>query len=114
MRDEKPPLPAHQIGVDTAAPPECRSHIPKWNDHSLDAPQIKASNKAQEREHTQHQSGARVPCGCGAVYEFGVDGRRVLEKDDARCQFCRTILTAWPQRLSWRVVKWPDFPGSGR
>jgi hypothetical protein len=59
-------------------------------------------------EHRQHQIGDRVSCGCGAEYEFEIDGHPVREKDEARCQFCRTILTAWPQQLSWRVVKWPD------
>jgi hypothetical protein len=51
--------------------------------------------------------GDRIECACGAVYEFGFEGKKILEKDDARCQFCRTVLTAWPQRLNWRVMEHP-------
>jgi len=56
----------------------------------------------------QAKIGGQVSCGCGAVYEFCTEGRPILEKDDARCRFCRSVITAFPLQLGWRVVKWPD------
>jgi hypothetical protein len=50
--------------------------------------------------------GEQITCGCGAVYEFGLEGKRIRRKDDARCEFCHIVLTAWPLSLSWRVVKY--------
>jgi hypothetical protein len=53
--------------------------------------------------------GDQISCECGAEYEFGLDGRKLQEKDDARCECCRAILTSWPQRLSWRLIKRPSM-----
>ena len=58
-------------------------------------------------EGRQYQIGERISCACGAAYEFGVEGRRVVKKDDARCWYCLTVLVAWPQEVSWQVIERP-------
>ena len=58
-------------------------------------------------EGRHYQIGERVSCACGAAYEFGVEGRPIIKKDDARCRYCLTILAAWPQEFSWQVIEWP-------
>ena len=58
-------------------------------------------------EGRHYQIGERVSCACGAAYEFGIEGRPIVKKDDARCRYCLTILAAWPQEFSWQVIEWP-------
>ncbi len=58
-------------------------------------------------EGRHYQIGERLSCACGAAYEFGVEGRPIFKKDDARCRYCLTILAAWPQEFSWQVIEWP-------
>ena len=34
-------------------------------------------------EGRQYQIGERISCACGAAYQFWVEGRRIVKKDDA-------------------------------
>jgi hypothetical protein len=58
-------------------------------------------------EGRQYQIGERISCACGAAYEFGAEGRRIVKKDDARCWYCLTVLVVWPQEVVWQVIEWP-------
>src|SRR5258708_22329238 len=55
------------------------------------------------------QAGNRISCWCGAEYELSNDGHAVCEKDDARCRFCRFVLTLWPMPYSLKLTKWPRY-----
>lgn len=50
----------------------------------------------------------KITCGCGAVYELTFDAPRLRSKDEARCRFCRLVVTSWPQPVGLRVVEWPS------
>jgi hypothetical protein len=65
-------------------------------------------SKSEDREH---QIGEQASCQCGAAFEFGSEGRVISKKDDARCRYCLTLLTSWPQPLPWRAIRWPRAVG---
>jgi hypothetical protein len=50
------------------------------------------------------QAGNRISCWCGAEYEISYDDQAVHEKDDARCRFCRFVLTLWPMPFSLKLI----------
>jgi hypothetical protein len=55
------------------------------------------------------KAGDRISCSCGAGYELSYEGPSLCEKDDARCQFCRTVLTSWPQPFSLKLARHPPL-----
>lgn len=51
--------------------------------------------------------GDKIECGCGAIYEASYDAKKIIEKDHARCQYCRLVIVGFPLSFGLKMIKLP-------
>ncbi|KAA0113510.1 hypothetical protein CIW48_29585 [Methylobacterium sp. P1-11] len=55
---------------------------------------------------SDYDYGESLECqACGSVYAATGDGGHILTEDDARCVSCWSVMTHWPQRVSFEMIE---------